>query len=182
VDAVNENNTGGKGAREWWVPDGYQFDDKHSCEKAFVERPIHVIEYSYFESQVSTALDEIEKLRAENEQLRKNKSGMACSNCGEQYFNFNGAQVYEENAKLKEENERLKASDLPNVIMERENLWLENAKLKLIAESYRAILLKLVQLHDDEDHPLKVHSAKSAAARANAWNEAREALTAQEKK
>lgn len=67
-----------KPAREWWVPDGYQFESKRACQEAFIEHAVHFVEYSAFEQMridMEIADARCDEMRKERDELRDTPGG-----------------------------------------------------------------------------------------------------------
>lgn len=112
--------------REWWIDERPDVNWDVAFRKKWEStKLIHVIEKStydkleaeneWFRKQASFDAEDFNKerdeLRAKCEGLEanlKNKTGMTCSQCGEKYFNFDGAKLYEENARLRAALEKIK--------------------------------------------------------------------------
>lgn len=114
---------GGNGAEDDQHPREWFFEHKNGEYGQLSDKPpyvrdtsmelVHVIEYFAYQA--------LKREVADLNMYRK----LRTADC--MYIN----QLSEELEKSQEEVARLKQLDLPNVVMEREDLWLENAKLKL---------------------------------------------------
>lgn len=83
--------------REWTIQFILDYDSSYEyIDGPDTNGPTKVVEHSAFEKvcQERDALqDEVERLKVLPEILElRNRSGMTCSKCGEQYFTYTGAQ------------------------------------------------------------------------------------------